>query len=52
MPVDDRWLGVDEIAEYLGYFYKFQPPRPLEEIEADIRTVEKEILAMLAEVAG
>jgi type I restriction enzyme M protein len=33
-------------------FYKFQPPRPLEEIEADIRAVEKEILGMLGEVAG
>ncbi|MCL5959416.1 MAG: type I restriction-modification system subunit M [Chloroflexi bacterium] len=34
------------------YFYKYQPPRPLEEIEADIRTLEKEILEMLREVAG
>jgi type I restriction enzyme M protein len=29
------------------YFYKYQPPRPLEEIEADIKAVEAEILAML-----
>ncbi len=29
------------------YFYRYQPPRPLEEIEADIARVEKEILAML-----
>jgi type I restriction enzyme M protein len=34
------------------YFYKYQPPRPLEEIEADIKIVEKEILEMLREVAG
>ena len=34
------------------YFYKYQPPRPLEEIEADIKVVEKEILDMLREVAG
>ena len=34
------------------YFYKYQPPRPLEEIEADIRSLEKEILGMLREVAG
>jgi type I restriction enzyme M protein len=26
------------------YFYKYQPPRPLEEIEADIKQVEREIL--------
>lgn len=32
------------------YFYKYQPPRPLEEIEADIKAIEKEILDMLAEV--
>jgi len=34
------------------YFYKYTPPRPLEEIEADIRTIEKEILDMLREVGG
>ena len=34
------------------YFYKYVPPRPLAEIEADIRTLEKEIVTMLHEVAG
>lgn len=34
------------------YFYKYQPPRPLEEIEADIRVLDQEILEMLREVAG
>ncbi len=34
------------------YFYEYRPPRPLEEIEADIKTVEKEILDMLRDVAG
>ncbi len=34
------------------YFYEYRPPRPLEEIEADIQQVEKEIMAMLREVAG
>ena len=33
------------------YFYEYRPPRPLEEIEADIQQVEKEIVAMLREVA-
>jgi type I restriction enzyme M protein len=32
------------------YFYKNEPPRPLEEIEADIRKIEKEIIDMLGEV--
>ena len=34
------------------YFYKYQPPRPLEEIEVDIKTLERDILKMLHEVAG
>ncbi len=32
------------------YFYEYRPPRPLEEIEADIQQVEKEIVAMLREM--
>jgi len=51
----DAWIDHDKIK--VGYeipfnrhFYKYQPPRPLEEIEADIKTLEKEILAMLGEV--
>ncbi len=32
------------------YFYKYTPPRPLEEIEADIKTVEQEIMVMLREM--
>ncbi len=34
------------------YFYRYQPPRPLEEIEADIRAIETDIVRMLAEVTG
>jgi type I restriction enzyme M protein len=34
------------------YFYQYQPPRPLEEIEADIKTLEREISEMLRGVAG
>jgi type I restriction enzyme M protein len=34
------------------YFYKYQPPRPLEEIESDIKGVEQDILKLLREVAG
>jgi type I restriction enzyme M protein len=32
------------------YFYEYQPPRDLEEIEAEIKTLEKEIMDMLREV--
>jgi type I restriction enzyme M protein len=34
------------------YFYRYTPPRALEEIEADIRAIEKDIMRMLAEVTG
>jgi type I restriction enzyme M protein len=34
------------------YFYEYQPPRPLAEIEADIKAIEKDILEMLREVGG
>ena len=34
------------------YFHEYRPPRPLEEIEADIQRVEKEIVAMLREMSG
>ena len=33
------------------YFYTYTPPRPLEEIDADLKRVEAEIAALLAEVA-
>jgi type I restriction enzyme M protein len=32
------------------YFYEYQPPRDLEEIDADLNVVEAEIAAILAEV--
>ena len=34
------------------YFYTYQPPRPLDDIEADIRTLEQEMMELLREVAG
>ncbi len=34
------------------YFYKYEPPRPLGEIEADIKAIEQDIVAMLREVTG
>ena len=34
------------------YFYRYTPPRPIEEIEADIREIEQDIVRMLAEVTG
>ena len=53
--VPDAW--VDESKTKVGYelnfnryFYQYVPPRPLEEIEADLKTIEKEIADMLSEV--
>ena len=34
------------------YFYEYRPPRPLEEIKADIQQVEQEIVAMLRDMTG
>ncbi len=34
------------------YFYRYQPPRPLEAIEADIKAVEQDVLKLLREVTG
>jgi type I restriction enzyme M protein len=55
--VPDAWI--DENKTKIGYdipfnrhFYKYLPPRPLEEIQAEIKQVEHEILKVLAEVAG
>jgi type I restriction enzyme M protein len=55
--VPDAW--VDETKTKVGYeinfnryFYKYTPPRPLEEIEAELKAIEAEIAGMLGEVAG
>ncbi|MBX9810350.1 MAG: type I restriction-modification system subunit M [Burkholderiales bacterium] len=55
--VPDAWI--DESKTKIGYeiplnrhFYTYEPPRPLEEIEADIKTLEQEIVALLGEVTG
>ncbi|SHF46059.1 type I restriction enzyme M protein [Ruegeria intermedia] len=34
------------------YFYEYQPPRELDDIDAELKAVEKEIAAMLAEVTA
>jgi type I restriction enzyme M protein len=55
--VPDAWI--DESKTRIGYeipfnlhFYKFTPPRPLEEIKAEIKTIEQDILRLLAEVTA
>ena len=34
------------------YFYRYSPPRPLEDIESDIRDIESDIVRMLGEVTA
>ena len=34
------------------YFYEYTPPRPLDEIEADIRAIEADIVRLLAGITG
>ncbi len=61
--VPDAWIDTDKRDPKDGqvglvgyeinfnrYFYQYTPPRPLEEIETDIRAIEKDIVRMLAEV--
>ncbi len=63
--VPDAWIDVNRRDLHDGevgivgyeinfnrYFYKYTPPRPLEEIEADIRAIEKDIVRMLGEITG
>jgi type I restriction enzyme M protein len=53
----DAWI--DHAKTKVGYeipftrhFYRYEPPRPLEEIEAEIKALESEIVALLAEVTA
>lgn len=55
--VPDAWI--DESKTKVGYeipftrhFYRYTPPRPLEEIQKDLRGLVSEIQAMLAEVGA
>jgi type I restriction enzyme M protein len=55
--VPDAWI--DGSKTKVGYdipfnrhFYKYTPPRPLEEIKTEIKIIEQDILRLLAEVTG
>ena len=55
--VHDAWI--DESKTKVGYeiplnrhFYQYEPPRPLNVIEADIKTLERDILEPLADMTG
>jgi len=48
--IDDSKTKIGYEINFNRYFYKYTPPRPLEEIEADLKQIEKEIAEMLEEV--
>ena len=53
--VADAWMdrSKDKIGYEINfnrYFYKYTPPRPLEEIDADLKKAEEEIVRLLREV--
>ena len=55
--VPDAWVDYEKTK--IGYeipltrhFYKYVPPRPLEEIDREIKELEEEIQGLLGEVAG
>ena len=50
-PQDGKVGLVGYEINFNRYFYEYRPPRPLEEIEADIRQVEEEIVDMLQGMA-
>ena len=51
-PQDGEVGVVGYEINFNRYFYEYRPPRPLEEIEADIQQVEQDILEMLREVTA
>lgn len=55
--VPDAWIDHSKTRigyeiNFNRYFYKYTPPRPLEEIEADLKKIEQEIADMLRNVVG
>lgn len=49
-PKDGKTGRVGYEINFNRYFYVYQPPRPLEEIEAEIQSLQKEITQLLGEM--
>jgi type I restriction enzyme M protein len=55
--VSDAWADGENIRSayeinFNRYFYKYTPPRPLAEIDADIKRMEDKIIRLLREVVA
>lgn len=53
--VNDAWIAWDKVKTgyeipFTKHFYEYVPPRPLEEIDADLERIVGEIMALLGEV--
>ena len=53
----DAWMdrSKDKVGYEINfnrYFYRYTPPRPLEEIDAELKQAEEEILRLLKEVVS
>ncbi|WNZ47516.1 class I SAM-dependent DNA methyltransferase [Leptolyngbya boryana CZ1] len=53
--ISDSWVDKEKIRtayeiNFNRYFYQYTPPRPLVEIDADIKNIEEEIIRLLREV--
>jgi type I restriction enzyme M protein len=48
--VDERKTKIGYEINFNRYFYEYTPPRPLDEIKADLKGIEQEIADLLAEV--
>ena len=50
--IDHKKTKIGYEIPFNRHFYRYEPPRPLEEIEADIRKLEGEIVSLLGEIAA
>ncbi len=48
--IDEKKIKIGYEINFNRYFYKYEPPRPLEEIDADLQVSEKRIMSLLSEV--
>ena len=50
--IDEDYTRVGYEIPFTRYSYEYEPPRPLEEVEAEILGLEEEIRGMLEEVVS
>ncbi|WP_233199818.1 class I SAM-dependent DNA methyltransferase [Cryobacterium sp. N22] len=50
--IDEKKTKVGYEIPFTRYFYKFEPPRPIDDINAELRAVEGEIQALLSKVTS